>query len=84
MFKQVNQKLLNSIPSDIVDMIIELSDEIKLKQQERKKKLHNELCAGMCDCCLGGWYLETEFGWCHCICSRCDKDLNECKYDCYD
>ena len=37
-----------------------------------------------CDCCLGGWDRENEYGWCECICDECDRRLGDCKYTCQD
>lgn len=38
-----------------------------------------------CDCCLKSWNPNqpNEWGICQCWCSNCQKELNECKYTCY-
>lgn len=61
--------------------IVFIDETIKLIDVEDFKKLESE---NTCDCCLKSWTDNyNEYGICDCICSKCGKDLRDCKYNCH-
>jgi hypothetical protein len=62
---------------------IDADEELKeIKELAMGKIQFGKDYEGRCDCCVQGWGAPNEFGWCNCICSRCDGLYRDCKSNC--
>jgi len=55
------------------------------EQTERRKALEDRICC----ICVGSWDTipndvggDNNNGICSCLCSKCDRELSECRYSC--
>jgi hypothetical protein len=69
-------------------MLFKLPEEIQeiiwreVFQGSLNKLKLNASVKNTCDCCLGGYYDNNEFGLCKCHCSKCFEMMKDCLYKC--